>query len=78
MTSLRSRQTRLRFETDDCVRERGRLREVVIEATPYMAYVRLKGCREAIPISWSGVYNLAVKIKVEQARREKAAKKAGK
>lgn len=74
MTTLSSRKTKLVFETSDAIRERGRLREVVIEAQPYYALVRLKGTRKAFPISYGAIYHAAARIASEEAR---SAKKRG-
>ena len=75
MTSLSKRRSKLIFTTEDCVREHGRLREVVIEAHPYHAEIRLKGMRSSYMISWAGMYNVAVKNAVEKARQDKKAAK---
>lgn len=77
MTALAKRKSRLTFETSDAVRYRGRLREVVIEATEYTAAIRLKGTRQRFEISWAGIYNQAVKIAVEKARAERKARQKG-
>lgn len=77
MTALAKRKSRLTFETSDAVRYRGRLREVVIEATEYTAAVRLKGTRQRFEMSWAGIYNHAVRVAVEKARAEKKAKRGG-
>lgn len=77
MTSLAKRKTRLQFTTSDSVRYRGRLREIVVEATEYTAIVRLKGTRQEYEVSWAGIWNLAVKIAVEKQRAEKRARKRG-
>lgn len=77
MTSLAKRKTRLLIETSDTVRERGRSREVVIEATPHIALVRLKKTRTVYPISYAAIYHAAVRLAVaEQLAARKAAKKA--
>lgn len=77
MTSLATRKTRLQFTTSDCVRYRGKLREIIIEASEYTATVRLKGSRTRFEISWAGIYNQAAKIYVEKQRAErKAARKS--
>lgn len=76
MRSLLNRKSKLIFQTADAVRERGRLREVVIEAHPGYAMVRLAGMRTAYPISYAGIYNAAVRIAVERERAERKAKKA--
>jgi len=51
MTSLAKRKTRLVFTTCDLVRERGKQREVVIEAGTHYATVRLLGMRTHYQIS---------------------------
>jgi hypothetical protein len=78
MTSLAKRKSRLVIQTEDCIRERGKLREVQIEAHPYYATVKLKGMRVSYQVSWASVYGLAVKQAVEAARREKKTQKARK
>jgi hypothetical protein len=75
MTRLSKRKTRLVITTEDLVRERRKLREVVVEAHPHHAEVRLLGLRKSYVISWAGIYNLAVRNAVE---KERAAKKAAK
>lgn len=77
MTALANRKTRLTFETSGLVRYRGKLREIVVEATPYSATVRLKGTRQRFETSWAGIFNHAVKVQVEARRAaKKAARKA--
>lgn len=71
MTSLDKRKTRLIFTTCDTVRERGKLREVVIQAEPYFALVRLAGTRTSYPISYAAIFHAAARIKAEQERAEK-------
>lgn len=71
MTALRERKTRLVFETADTIREQGKLREVVIEATPHYALVRLKGTRKAFPISYGAIYHRAAALAAEEARAAK-------
>jgi hypothetical protein len=75
MTSLAKRKTRLSVEFSDCVRERGKLREVTMELTPYGIKVRLKGLRSCYDVSPAGVYNLAVRSHVERQRAEKKARR---
>jgi hypothetical protein len=76
MTSLSKRKTRLLIQTEETVREAGRYREVVLEAHPYHASVRLKGLKTSFEVSWAAVYQLAVKIQVENERRAKKAAKS--
>jgi hypothetical protein len=78
MTALAKRKSRLTFETSDSVRYRGKLREVVIEASEYTAAVRLKGTRQRFEISWAGIYDRAAKIAVEKARAERQAQRKAK
>ena len=75
MTSLARRKTRLAVEFSDCVRERGKLREVVMELTPYGMKIRLKGMRSSFDVSPASVYNLAVMKFVTAQRAEKKARK---
>jgi hypothetical protein len=75
MTRLDSRKTRLIFTTCDTVRERGKLREIILEPTPYLVSIRLKGCRQRLTLSYGAIYNLAAKIAAEAARKERIEKK---
>lgn len=76
MTHLETRKSRLVFQTGDMIREKGRLREVVIEARPGYANVRLAGMRTAFAVSWGGIYHFAARLQQEKERAEKKAKKA--
>ena len=79
MTSLDKRKSKLVFETCGLVRERGKYRQVVIQAEPHYAIIRLKGTRTTFPISYEAIYHHAAKIQSERVRAEKrAAKKGGK
>lgn len=78
MTSIAKRKSRLTFETSDVIRYRGKLREVVIEASEYTASVRLKGTRQRFEVSWAGLYNHAVKVAVERQRAERKAQRRAK
>ena len=75
MGNLVQRKTKLVFQTADCYRERGKLREVVIEANPLTATIWLKGTRTRFSLPWSAFYALAAKAAAEQKRREKKMKK---
>lgn len=75
MTHLAKRKTQLKFYTEDMVREAGRLREVVIEANPYTATVRLKGLKTPYEISWAAIWATAVKMEANRKRAEKKAAK---
>jgi len=71
MTSLDKRKTKLVFTTCDTVRQRGRLREVVLECKPYFAMVRLSGMRTSFAISYATIFETAARIKAERDRAEK-------
>ena len=75
MTDLSTRKTRCIVQFSDAVRERGKLREVIFQLTPYGISVRLKGMRSAFEVSPASVYTLAVLKSVQKARDEKKAKK---
>ncbi|MDR3799707.1 MAG: hypothetical protein P4K93_16255 [Terracidiphilus sp.] len=83
MTSLAQRKTRLVFETDDFVYECGHQRQVIVEAHPAYATVRLKGTRTGYAICYAAIYHAAARLVVEaeravKAKERKAAKKAAK
>jgi len=78
VTDLSTRKTRCIVKFSDCVRERGKLREVVFQLTPYGINVRLAGMRTGFDVSPASVYNLAVMKAVAKAREEKKAKKGTK
>ena len=78
MTDLSSRKTRCVVQFSDTVRERGKLREVIMELTPYGLTVRLKGMRTGFEISPASVYNQAVMKFVTAQRAEKKAKRGKK
>lgn len=77
MTDLSLRTTRLNFKTSDAVWERGKHREVVIEARPRTCTVRLAGMRTSFTIEWSAIHSLAAKMAVaaEKAEKKKAKRK---
>lgn len=71
MMRIADRVTRLVFETDDFVFDAGRQRQVVIEARPAYARVRLKGTRRSYAVPYSAVYQAAVRMEVDVARAVK-------
>ena len=75
MTDLSTRKTKCVVQFSDCVRERGKSREIIFSLTPYGITVRLKGMRSAFEVSPASVYTLAVLKSVQKARDEKKAKK---
>ena len=56
MSALANLKTRLIFETEDAVRERGAVRQVIVHATPRFALMRLKGLRRKFLVSYAAVY----------------------
>lgn len=78
MTPLANRRTKLAVEFSDAVRERGKLREVVMQFSPYGVTVRLKGMRCSFDVSPASIYNLAVLKAVAAKRAEKKAKRGRK
>lgn len=79
MRALSQRKTRLVFETDDAVFERGHNRQIVIEAHPGYCYLRLKGSRRRYPICYAAIFHRAAEMAAEQAQKERwaAARKKG-
>jgi len=75
MNNLATRKTRLSVEFSDCVRERGKLRNVTFDLSPYSVRVRLKGMRTGYDISPAAIYNRAVLLEVEKRRKERKAHK---
>ena len=75
MSVLAKRKTRCILEFSDCIRERGKLREVIFEVSAYGIKVRLKGLRGSYEIAPASVYNAAVARFVAQKRAEKLAAK---
>ena len=76
---LAKRKTRAIVEFSDTIRERGKLRPIVMELSPYGMKVRLKGLRSSYEITPASVYTAAVLKFVNQKRAEKlAARKARK
>lgn len=75
MTSLANRVTKLRFATEDTVREKGKHRRVVVEAHTTFVRFRLEGLHDSYDLPWAACRDLAVKLKVRAA---KAAKKGTK
>lgn len=62
MSRLRERKTKLEFITNATARYRGKDREIVIEALPDTAIIRLLGTRVKYEVSWRGVHDLGARI----------------
>ena len=79
MSVLAKRKSKCVLEFSDTIRERGKLREIIFDLSPYGIRVRLKGLRGSYEITPASVYNSAVTRAVALKRAEKlAAKKARK
>ena len=77
MSVLAKRKSKCVLEFSDTIRERGKLREIIFDLSPYGIRVRLKGLRGSYEITPASVYNSAVARFVAQRKAEKlAAKKA--
>jgi hypothetical protein len=74
MTHLARRKSRLVFATSDTSRYRGKLREVIIEVSPYIATCRLAGTRTRFEVSWAGIYEFAARIHADKQRAERKAR----
>jgi hypothetical protein len=72
MTRLAERKTRLQFETS------ARYRGVALVAlpTPHDLILREKGRRTAFAVPWLAVYELAMKLAANEARRLKLERRA--
>lgn len=77
-TRLSTRKSKLVFTTESVIRDRGRYRQVVIEAQPTFAVIRLHGTRKGYTLTWEAIHDIAAKLEVEQLRRMKAAAKKAK
>ena len=75
MTRLRQRKTQLAFITNATVRYRGKDRDIVIEALPDTAVVRLLGTRVKYEVSWRGVHDLGARIESMNALRTASVRK---
>ena len=71
MTHLRDRKNRLSFVTNSTARYRGREREIVMEAFPEYAAVRLLGTRTRYEVSWRTIFDLAAEIRARRERERK-------
>lgn len=65
----------LRRKTDCLVRERGRMRALIVELHPRHLLIWPSRLRRGYPVSYEAIYWLGAKIVAEARRREKAGKK---
>lgn len=75
MRQLSERKTRLIFETADRVFERGQWRQVIVEAQPAQALIRLKGLHGVYAIDYASIYSLGAKRAAEFDRVEKTTRR---
>jgi hypothetical protein len=75
MARLSKRKSRLAFTTSDTVRYKGSDREIIIEATPFIATCRLAGTRTRYEMSWAGLFHYAAAAFAEKVRAERKAKR---
>ena len=75
MARLSQRKSRLAFTTSDTVRYKGAEREIIVEATPFIAVCRLAGTRTRYEMSWSGLFHYAAAAFAEKQRQERKAKR---
>jgi len=71
MTYLRDRKNRLSFVTNSTARYRGREQEIVMEAFPEYAAVRLLGTCTRYEVSWRAIFDLAAEIRAQRERQRK-------
>ena len=62
----------VRRETFSSVRERGKLRPIIVELASTYVRCRLKGMRGSYTISYDQLYSLGAKNAAEAKRRERA------
>ena len=72
MTALRARRTKLSFETDREIRGRA----IVVEPTPWVCVIRLKGLRHRFEVPWDTIFTKGALLSADKLRAErKAARK---
>jgi hypothetical protein len=67
MSRIAERKTRLSLETNETIRGR----EIMLEIMPHSAVVRLKGKRTRYEVSWTTVFWKAAEIAAERLRAER-------
>lgn len=75
MTILRERKTKLHFETDREVYERGKHRPIVVEPGPWTCALRLKGTRQRYEIGWESIFSMAAKLAADKLREERKSRR---
>jgi len=67
MTALRNRKSKLSFATDREIRGRA----IVVEPSPWVCAVRLKGTRQRYEISWDTIFVHAAQLAANKLRAER-------
>jgi hypothetical protein len=75
MKRLVSAKTKTIFETASEVFDRGQHRQVIVEAHPMYAIIRLKRQKRSYCISWETVWRLGADAFVQQLRKDRLAEK---
>jgi len=75
MTALRNRKRRLKFETDQEIRYRSKMRPVIVEPNAWFCAVRLKGTRVRYEIAWETIFKRAAMIHADKLRAERKLKR---
>jgi len=65
----------IKRETLSSVRERGKVRPIVIELRPTYIYIRLKGTRKSFTATYDQLWTLGARNAAEALRRERAEKR---
>jgi hypothetical protein len=77
MTTLRTRKTKLVFETDREVHSCGKHRSIVVEPGPWVCTLRLKGTRQHYEIDWGSIFSMAARIAADKLREERKSRRKG-
>jgi hypothetical protein len=76
MVSLSDRKSKLTFAVSTMVREKGKLRPVVVSPFPAYLQLRLKGCKRTLNLDYEWLYVAACKLEAERLRAERRAKRS--
>lgn len=67
-----------RRETLSSVREKGKLRPIMITMQSTFVTVRLKGCRHSSSVTYQQIFNIGARNAAEAARKERVEARAAK
>jgi hypothetical protein len=76
MVSLSDRKSKLTFAVNTMVREKGKLRPVVVSPFPAYLQLRLKGCKRTLNLDYEFLYQTACKLEAARLRAERKARRA--